>query len=294
MRRAGPLAALFLAGCSTIGSLGGGNRSHTDDVWFTRVRSLFMLQLSSSVWYCPAPTRPGPATCIEAVLDGPVPDEATATMTASADATTDAPPAAAPAAAPVVTAERPAAPPSAPASTSCHDMTLPDIARPVTDVTVRGALPATTGGTIADGLYVLVRTESHRSFANLFERRMAVRIRSGAFEAISVRGSEAPQSARGTLRVSPGGRLTFAVDCPASGQMEYDHYTVTDDGLVLQDQETQRIVLLAREELPAANAPAAVSAAPTSEPAPEAAPATPAAPEPTAPAERRRHGRRRH
>ncbi|MDO9016348.1 MAG: hypothetical protein Q8S73_05465 [Deltaproteobacteria bacterium] len=157
---------------------------------------------------------------------------------------------------------------------------LPEMAGVVTDATARGVLPEATGGDIRDGLYVLVRSEIHRPFANLFERRMVLRVRTGAFDAIAIRGSEALQATRGTIRVMPGGRITFLVECPATGQMEFDHFTATDDGLVLYDEETQRVIALAREDLtPPTGTEAA--APPTSETPPVSATEQP--PPPTAP-----------
>lgn len=313
------VAALLTSGCSTINSVGGGNVSHTDDVWFVRSTSLFGLQLSSSVWYCPAPTRPGPTPCIEAVIDGPVPasarnadvapegrpsqesPDAASTPEGSASPVLELTPSAAPPAAPgVIPLSRSATSPPTrrPTASTCHGLALPDTARVVTDATARGALPEANGGEIRDGLYVLVRSEIHRPFANLFERRMVLRIRSGAFDAVAVRGPEALQATRGMIRVMPGGRIMFQVECPATGQMEFDHFTSTDDGLVLYDEETQRVISLAREEIAPPSA-AETAAPPTSETPPVSASEqpTPTSPEgvahPTARPSRHRGARRR-
>ncbi|MDO9015547.1 MAG: hypothetical protein Q8S73_11860 [Deltaproteobacteria bacterium] len=231
------------------------------------------------------------------MIDGPVPPAAEARAAPASGARVEA---ARGAATPSPTATQGEAASLRSAASACHSLALPDVARPVTDTTVRGALPSATGGVVRDGLYVLVRTESHRSFANLFERRMVLRVQAGTFEAVTVRGSESPLASRGTVRMMAGSRIMFRVECPGSGQMEFDHYSVTDDGLVLQDEETQRVVMLAREDAPGPSpaepvAPAAPVSEPASAPEPAAAVAPPpeAATSPPARPPRRRGGHRR-
>ena len=59
-----------LTGCARIN--GGVNPSQqlTGEIWYTKeTHFLWLFLLGSSVWYCPAPTAPGPATCTQAAID---------------------------------------------------------------------------------------------------------------------------------------------------------------------------------------------------------------------------------
>lgn len=59
-------------GCVSFVTSGlNGNNTHAGDFWYTK-RTYFLLwpfPISDTVWYCPAPQAPGPATCRQATME---------------------------------------------------------------------------------------------------------------------------------------------------------------------------------------------------------------------------------
>ena len=73
MRRAllGMLAAGALAGsmgCAYVTTSMPSSTSVTGEAWYTEATGFFGLYWGSKIFYCPAPTAAGPATCKEAKL----------------------------------------------------------------------------------------------------------------------------------------------------------------------------------------------------------------------------------
>ena len=73
MKRAmlGLLAAGTLAGsmgCAAVTSTMPSTSTVTGEAWYTEATGFFGLYWGSRVFYCPAPTAAGPATCKEAKL----------------------------------------------------------------------------------------------------------------------------------------------------------------------------------------------------------------------------------
>ncbi len=73
MKRAmlGLLAAGALAssmGCAYVTSAGPSSTAVTGEAWYTEATGFFGLYWGSKIFYCPAPTAAGPATCKEAKL----------------------------------------------------------------------------------------------------------------------------------------------------------------------------------------------------------------------------------
>jgi hypothetical protein len=67
----GLLAASALAagsGCAYVTSSGPSTSSVTGEAWYTEATGFFGLYWGSKIFYCPAPTAAGPATCKEAKL----------------------------------------------------------------------------------------------------------------------------------------------------------------------------------------------------------------------------------
>jgi hypothetical protein len=61
------LAFLFVAfGCKNVTSSQAPNTSVTGEAWYVK-ETWFLLTWKTQVFYCPKPTNPGPATCIEAI-----------------------------------------------------------------------------------------------------------------------------------------------------------------------------------------------------------------------------------
>jgi len=73
MKRAmlGLLAAGALAagsGCAYVTTSGPSSTAVTGEAWYTEATGFFGMYWGSRVFYCPAPTAAGPATCKEAKL----------------------------------------------------------------------------------------------------------------------------------------------------------------------------------------------------------------------------------
>jgi hypothetical protein len=58
---------LVTAGCTYVPEGRAPNDSVTGEVWYVKA-TWFLLTWKTRVFYCPAPTGPGPATCIEAIV----------------------------------------------------------------------------------------------------------------------------------------------------------------------------------------------------------------------------------
>jgi hypothetical protein len=58
---------LGVVGCKNIGTSRAPNTSVTGEAWYVK-STWFLLTWKTQVFYCPAPTGPGPATCIEAIM----------------------------------------------------------------------------------------------------------------------------------------------------------------------------------------------------------------------------------
>ena len=56
------------AGCAGVGTSMGGNTAQTGDAWYIKTSGMGGFIFSSKVFYCPAPTSAGPATCKEAKM----------------------------------------------------------------------------------------------------------------------------------------------------------------------------------------------------------------------------------
>jgi hypothetical protein len=66
---AGALASLGLGtGCAYVTSAMPSSTSVTGEAWYTEATGFFGLFWGSKIFYCPAPTAAGPATCKEAKL----------------------------------------------------------------------------------------------------------------------------------------------------------------------------------------------------------------------------------
>lgn len=58
---------LVTAGCTYVPEGRAPNTSVTGEVWYVKA-TWFLLTWKTRVFYCPKPTGPGPATCIEAII----------------------------------------------------------------------------------------------------------------------------------------------------------------------------------------------------------------------------------
>ncbi len=63
---AGALASSM--GCAYVTSAGPSATNVTGEAWYTEATGFFGLFWGSKIYYCPAPTAAGPATCKEAKL----------------------------------------------------------------------------------------------------------------------------------------------------------------------------------------------------------------------------------
>jgi hypothetical protein len=63
---AGALASSM--GCAYVTSSGPSSSSVTGEAWYTEATGFFGMYWGSKIFYCPAPTTAGPATCKEAKL----------------------------------------------------------------------------------------------------------------------------------------------------------------------------------------------------------------------------------
>lgn len=57
---------LAAGGCSSVVSARGGNSAMSGDAWYTTTVGLPMLPFSTHIYFCPAPSGPGPVQCKEA------------------------------------------------------------------------------------------------------------------------------------------------------------------------------------------------------------------------------------
>jgi hypothetical protein len=66
---AGALAGLYLgSGCAAVTSSMPSSTAVTGEAWYTEATGFFGMYWSSKIYYCPAVTQAGPATCKEAKL----------------------------------------------------------------------------------------------------------------------------------------------------------------------------------------------------------------------------------
>lgn len=260
------LWSLALPRCASISSAEGGSGQRVGDVWFVRTSTLFgLMNVGSSVWYCPAPPQGTvETTCTEASLDD---DDDTA-------------PSSAPAADDVVAA-----------APRCGGLHL-DEGATVSDQSLAGDAPAGSGGAAADGRYTLTRYEWYSPSAQ-HTRRTTLLLREGRFEMAYARDDEPERQLSGAVMFHPDGRLEMRVECPRRAALEFDRYAVTDRGILLISTAQRKVATFARPRDDVA--PPAPSPAPLVAPAPvtDTAPA-PALPVDPAPDDAGRHGHRRH
>jgi hypothetical protein len=73
MRRAIAIAgilalALAFGGCTYVASSRAPSTSATGEIWYTKDVKFIALVFTTKVFYCPAPTAKGPATCKQAII----------------------------------------------------------------------------------------------------------------------------------------------------------------------------------------------------------------------------------
>ena len=212
MRAAAALALSLLLGCSTVSQAGGGSSTSTGDVWYTMVTASPFGVSSGPIFYCPAPTAPGPVTCTEPTIDEPV---------------------------------AAAAAPGASAGT-CSSLAIATQSAAVSDTTVDSPLPAAAAGPVADGVYALSSYEWHSAGAHTASRRTLLRIQGPHVEMVYGRNADPPTSLGGTVQFDSDGAMRIAVTCPRTGNLEFDRYAVVPNGLILISTEQNKIAVFTR------------------------------------------------
>lgn len=130
---------------------------------------------------------------------------------------------------PIAGATAPGAP-----STSCSSLAI-DVpgASVVAESTAATPLPPAAPGLVPDGVYALSGYEWHVPGAHEANRRTVLRIQGGNIEMVFSRNSDAPAALSGTVHFAPDGTMGIAVVCPRAGSLEFDHYAVVPNGLIL-------------------------------------------------------------
>ena len=214
MRAVAALALTFSLGCATVAEAGGGSSHSTGDVWYTVVTSGFLGSSSDRILYCPAPTAPGPVTCREPTIDEPV---------AGASA-----------------------PGVAGAAAACSALSVDAQTPAVTETTTTAPLPPAAPEPVADGTYLLSGYEWHVPGTHDATRRTLLRIEGTHVEMIYSRNGEASAALSGTVRFAPDGTMNIAIACPRAGTLEFDHYAVVPNGLVLISSAQGKIAVFSR------------------------------------------------
>ncbi|MDB4931788.1 MAG: hypothetical protein JWM10_4272 [Myxococcaceae bacterium] len=201
MRAALGFALCLAAGCASVANGSGGTTTSTGDVWYSVHTTSIFGTSSGPIFYCPAPTAPGPVTCREPTIDEPV------------------------------TGVLAPASPAAPAA--CSSLSVDAQTPAVTETTVATPLPPAAPEVVADGTYLLSAYEWHVPGAHDATRRTLVRIEGTHLEMVFSRNGEPSTALSGTVRFGPDGTMAIVVSCPRAGNLEFDHYAVVPNGLVL-------------------------------------------------------------
>jgi hypothetical protein len=135
-------------------------------------------------------------------------------------------------------------PPPAGSNGLCHDLSAAGV--PLVVDQRATAVPPLTGGSMADGRYVLTRYEWYTP--NQLHTRTIVLVISGGgqYGQYLWQRNQEPEQRMTVAITTQGDRLSMATTCPTGEILEWDRYSINEAGLTLFSTRDSKAAFLAR------------------------------------------------